>query len=481
MHRFGPWRQSIALSAAIIAGLCLVSHDVQAQPQQVKAEAEPLSERTRAAHIRDYMHRQFVQSYLDGPWRNPDPEIDADAITLLTDMADHMSNIYTVDIYDQHDFVRLGDEKGLAIARRLVAAKCEDPVVAYTVGRWLLVHKLWEEALPAYDFFIPAVRKNAPGSLMHMWILRWRAVQLEHFDRLDEAAQLRQERHDLAPQLARGPFADPLDRLLVFEILWDNYFSSETPAVRESFVNAVEADPQADPWLASMFRGEHEVALAWEARGTGFADTVTEAGWKGMREHLGKARRALRRAYKIEPGYAESTTRLITVAMGGATAGSESPKYWFDRAHRAQPDHYPAWENYLYALLPRWGGSFEQMLELGVRALMTNRFDTRIPDIYYHVIVMIGDDLQDRSVWKIPGVHQGLDHYFQGVLNDPTRQPHHAYTTNLYAATAYLGDRHKLFLELCDQLGGHYIIEPWQGFNIDPDYAQGDAKARLNP
>jgi len=136
--------------------------------------------------------------------------------------------------------------------------------------------------------------------------------------------------------------------------------------------------PGIAPWWSKSLQGVVEIDLAWQTRGGGYANTVTDQQWKGYGEHLAKAQSLLTAAWNLEPERPEAATQMITVAMGGTTDNGTIYD-WFNRAVAAQMDDAEAYDTMLYALMPRWGGSYEDMLRLGSAGAQTGRFDTRAP------------------------------------------------------------------------------------------------------
>src|SRR5262249_52980489 len=54
-----------------------------------------------------------------------------------------------------------------------------------------------------------------------------------------------------------------------------------------------------DSSVALTFKGKYHITWAWEARGGGWANTVTQDGWKLMRERLAVAQEALEKAWAL--------------------------------------------------------------------------------------------------------------------------------------------------------------------------------------
>jgi hypothetical protein len=150
-------------------------------------------------------------------------------------------------------------------------------------------------------------------------------------------------------------------------------------AFGERWLADLDAAKGMAPWWRDVAAGLEHVRLAWAARGSGWASTVTEAGWKAFGEHLAAARGCFGRAAKAHPDRPEPMVEMITVAMGGADEDG-GVKDWFERAVAARMDCIPAFDRMFGGgILPRWGGSHELMLALGEDAAATQRFDTDVP------------------------------------------------------------------------------------------------------
>ncbi|MCO5169048.1 MAG: hypothetical protein M9894_22120 [Planctomycetes bacterium] len=119
------------------------------------------------------------------------------------------------------------------------------------------------------------------------------------------------------------------------------------------------------PFLA---RGMRRITAAWEARGTGVAATVPEAGWRGFREHLEGAATDLERARALLPDDPRPAANLITVAMGQGWP-VERTRALFDEATRRDPRCFDAYNAMTTYLLPRWHGSPQAVLTFALEQL----------------------------------------------------------------------------------------------------------------
>lgn len=186
----------------------------------------------------------------------------------------------------------------------------------------------------------------------------------------------------------------------------------------------IEAARKADgkfAWLAGVLEGEHEIDLAWKARGGGFADTVTRQGQRDFEDHLEKAEAALSEAWNLHPEWPRPAARMIAVSMG--LHGAEEMHRWFGRAIEAEMNHQVAWNAFLFGLRPRWHGDRQALLALGRAAVDSGRFDTGVPKRLFDAIEAVEADLVrppgrrifgDRDVWPL------IDSMYRGYTSNAT-------------------------------------------------------------
>jgi len=171
----------------------------------------------------------------------------------------------------------------------------------------------------------------------------------------------------------------------------------------------IDVPDAPNPWLVGMVCGLYQLEYAWDARGSGFAYTVTEEGWRLFDERLRLAKQYLEKAWEVAPHYPDAPTKMITVSMGLRT-GEE--RLWFERAVAAQFDFYSAYSSYRWSIRPRWGGSIQQLHAFGLECLETKRFDTRVPSIYFSALRDIAQDEGNYEYWENPGIYERLILYF---------------------------------------------------------------------
>lgn len=113
------------------------------------------------------------------------------------------------------------------------------------------------------------------------------------------------------------------------------------------------------PWL---IRGRFRINHAWSIRGGGYANTVSEAAWKGFKEKLAQASEDLEKSYSLNPDDPNSSAALVVVAKGLGLS-EEAMEESYQNAVSAFPGHYYANSNKLEYLTPYWHGSEKRMFE----------------------------------------------------------------------------------------------------------------------
>lgn len=108
------------------------------------------------------------------------------------------------------------------------------------------------------------------------------------------------------------------------------------------------------PEFESNYRGQILVHEAWDARGDGFADTVTEEGWKVFHQKLKDARVELEKAWEQEPTEA-IVCEILNVCMGQGKYDEHA--MWYQRGIERWPFSIALRSSRLTVLCGKWSGS----------------------------------------------------------------------------------------------------------------------------
>ena len=179
-------------------------------------------------------------------------------------------------------------------------------------------------------------------------------------------------RDQLVAWLGEGRFTGE-DMRCVFWTLRNNFgFGSE-----ETLARLEEAG--VDEWLRLLWRIKIERDAAWGARGSGYANTVTEEGWQGFSDHGEACRAAFKSAWELHK-YPEA-------AYLYAKLGPFDDEVFLD-ATAVQLDFVPFYRSFLwYNCYPRWCGSIAKMKAFAERCRETGRHDTMIP--FFHAEALL--------------------------------------------------------------------------------------------
>jgi hypothetical protein len=121
-----------------------------------------------------------------------------------------------------------------------------------------------------------------------------------------------------------------------------------------------------DSRLARTFRLKKLVEDAWEARGGGFADTVTPEGWKIFHDKLGEAESIVDTFVKEPTIPPAAYPKIFAISMGQQWDAVRT-RTFVDRMLKECPDNYAGHNAYATSLLPRWGGELEDCKEYAER------------------------------------------------------------------------------------------------------------------
>ncbi|MBI5093430.1 MAG: ankyrin repeat domain-containing protein [Candidatus Hydrogenedentes bacterium] len=167
--------------------------------------------------------------------------------------------------------------------------------------------------------------------------------------------------------------------------------------VTEPYSNASESEEmdflkRIDAWKAKfpesitprVVLAEAYRKFAWRERGEGWSREVSEKGWKGFREYLGKSWAVIDEARSLnpkDPHYfvlqfsqsfddpkAESAPGLLSyipiVQVVRKLTGTDDPlASLFQQCAEVQPLYFPLYEARVRTLTPRWGGSTAKMVK----------------------------------------------------------------------------------------------------------------------
>ena len=111
---------------------------------------------------------------------------------------------------------------------------------------------------------------------------------------------------------------------------------------------------------ARIALAEAYVNYAWEARGHGYADTVSENGWKLFKERSAQGRQILKHASDLRQECPEWYVAMQDVALAQGWAPS-AKQALLEQAIKFDPDYFYYYRKYAVSILPEWDGAEGQL------------------------------------------------------------------------------------------------------------------------
>lgn len=231
-------------------------------------------------------------------------------------------------------------------------------------------------------------------------------------------------------------------------------------AVENEIETAFAREAPTHPVRAAL-RGAFLIKWAWQARGSGWANTVTEEGHRYMQDRLEQANRTLTAAYEKNPSDFLAATLMIGVELGQGN-GREVMETWFERAMKDRPDNFTACSRKAWYLQPRWYGSPEDVVDFGIACVRTGNWRGKLPLILPEAIDDLADQQEDLyendEVWKLvsPVYEKFLEHYPDSIC-----------TRTTYADCAARGGRIEVLQKQLAELGENWDRSVWSNADFD--------------
>jgi hypothetical protein len=342
-----------------------------------------------------YYREQFVESYKrvgkHGPW-------DDDAVKFL-DRCAFGSAYASARMLYKPPGVPSHDEL-IAAGKAVLDAGCTDPLVRYQYSLALRGAGREKDAIaPAGAAAADMEKAGYPAFCV------WAAAV--HLRRLEpdpeSAARLRPAINAAAIKMVSGKLGDAARRLLVERLYGDllgELFATQTEFIERQ----LDASPGVDPWVREVLDGYVKLAIGWDM----FGRPMDEEKTQQQLDYFRQARERFAAASRLAPQLPEPAVKMIQISMMRGKELGERPITWFERAVAAQIDNREAYDRIINAMEPQRGGSYEQMYEIGLRAVRTNRYDIEGPWQLVRIVDVMGmgnghgwDTLKDPPVYDV--------------------------------------------------------------------------------
>jgi hypothetical protein len=298
--------------------------------------------------------------------------------------------------------------------KKAADAGCDDPLAMYLYARyeWLLGPADRDAVLARHRAAAVAMAESKHAA---EWTCRAAARYIEQTGAPDE--QISEIVRNTFPR-AIAETGRPNDDVSGFVDLVHDALTTEMSA-QDAFEliypHYAKARPANDPG-PHLYKGDRYVQAAWEARGGGWAHTVTPEGWKLFGERLAVAREALEKAWAADPTDGRAPTHMIKVILGDG-GGKGQMEMWFRRAMANNPDNRTACGSKLWYLYPRWHGSHAEMLVFGRQCAATQNWWGPLPTILVDAHEGIAKEMADPKEYLAqPQVWDDIESVYRSFL-----------------------------------------------------------------
>lgn len=222
--------------------------------------------------------------------------------------------------------------------------------------------------------------------------------------------------------------------------------------------------------MALIFSAYQLIHGAWESRGGGTADTVTNKGIELFYERLLRAKEMLEYAIELDNRYADPYIGLMTISMG---TGFDRNELWdyFAKATVISKDHYEAHNSMVNALAEKWGGEEDEVFNVARKTSLTAENNSPLSGIiaiahieHWLYLHMCNFEAQAEKYFYQEKVFDELHKAYAKIKNCTLEIPEHIDALNIFAFCFYVSGKVNLTKEIFEKLNGNYVEYPWGYF-----------------
>lgn len=165
----------------------------------------------------------------------------------------------------------------------------------------------------------------------------------------------------------------------------------------EPFLNEmIKLYPESSVGYAA--RAVYYESAGWNIRGYGWAKDVTPAHWEGMRNYFIKAINDAVAGIQLNPHNLICYNVLIQICMN--VGNKEATRKYLDAALEVSPKSFQLRRSYMWSLLPRWGGSHEEMLQFARESEKYAAKNPELKSLYGYIPFDDGWSLESSGDYK---------------------------------------------------------------------------------
>jgi len=441
---------------------------------ELAAKPNAYTEKDRHRECLEFNLKTLVDTYKS--IGNKNSTWDEQAIKFLQTAAQHFADVGFSDMYLEKSptwpqLIELGEAA--------VKKGCDDPMVLYCYGAFLTESGRADDGKPVLQqAYKGLIQSKYPPERIYYSAKRL----LEQTQSLKDRLEISSEMDKARISMVKSKFINAAHRRRIGVSLASEI--TEIPTKKQlDFYEQMVKDKETDKWIINLYGGRYFIKAAWAARGNGWANQVKPEGWQGFEASLERARECLMVAWKVAPNLPEAPAEMITVAMGQSNREGETVRTWFDRAIDAQFDYGDAFDKLRWALMPRWGGSHEEILALGIEAFRTGRYDTWVPYQLIRSLETIRSDRGgDMSLWDKPEIYEMVRDVMTNYAGKFKDKPDHAgWYLSYAAALANRQNKHDESRKFLEQIEGKPDERPYRELHLLPQGSISESYLMTSP
>lgn len=161
-----------------------------------------------------------------------------------------------------------------------------------------------------------------------------------------------------------------------------------------------------------LVRAHIYYAMAWNARGGGYASDMSEQARTGMHKYVDLLKADVKKALLLD-GYVAPAYMLLITSNSMAANDDEMHRYYKLGTTRI-PASYLIHSAYMFMNSPRWGGSYEYLEEVSTYANEKAHLNPRLGQMSADVLLQVGLDLNTAKEYE-----KAIDVFDQAIAIAP--------------------------------------------------------------
>ncbi len=430
---------------------------------EITAPADTLTNATFAAKRAEYDISLDTAAYKKA---NQTPhDWDADAMVYIADVARFRA-------FESAPDIDALERRG----RLLFVNGCDDPLILSCYGRVLQagLHRQLA-AIPILEQACANMTKRgySKRNLAMATRMLWKAWATQYY--VEQTKDVGKRLVGVvAEMIAAGDYASA-DRAFLLEDVCE-FTEGVDLETFKTFSNRISKIFTCDEVVKRVVEGRYHIQAGWEARGSGFAETVQPKGWEAFDQHMTAAAATLARAYELDPSLPQAASDMIYVSLGN---GPQSDcRIWFDRAIKARFDYAAAYRYYAHSLTPQWGGSQADMYAFAVECADTARYDTDTPHKLFDILTKASIDPAKWNEW---GAYPALKKMYEGYIASPTYKNRATTFASTFCAIAAHMNHFDDAREILDDIDEHLDTKSLANLQYTPETLREIVYAMTGP